>query len=727
MEYKKAYNIIVIKQIKYKGVYKMINEKPMPDEIFGENVFDDRVMRQHLPKDTYKSLKKCIDQGLLLDPQLAEVVANAMKDWALAKGATHYTHWFQPLNSSAAVKHESFISPLNDGGAIMEFSGKMLIMGEPDASSFPSGGLRATFEARGYTMWDPTSPAFVKEDGSGVTLYIPTAFCSWGGHSLDEKTPLLRSTKALSKHAIRILHIFGDHETKKVNTSVGAEQEYFLIAREQFKKRKDLVLSGRTLFGARPSKTQELSDHYFAGLSDKVGRFMCDIDMELWKMGVSAKTKHNEVAPCQHELAPIFSAENISADQNQLIMETLVRVALQHDLICLLHEKPFEYINGSGKHNNWSICTDTGTNLLEPGENPYDNAKFLLFVSAVIRAIDLNAGLLRATTASSSNDHRLGGFEAPPAVISICLGEPLCKVFENVASGITHGDENKNKLMDLGVPTLPQLYADSSDRNRTSPFAFTGNKFEFRMLGSSMTISWVNTVLNTIVADVLDEFATRLENCSSFDNEIASIVSEVYKEHNRIIFNGNGYSEEWAQEAMRRGLPSLATTPDAAPELTTDNAVAVFENHGVCSKDELFARYEIMLDLYKKKLLIEARTMAEMAKQEIYPSVTAAMDSYIERVGKLEALGLSTAMQRTKLAQISSLADELELNTNSLEDITALAAAKGISIKEQANICKESLIPAMQALRSTVDALESIMPKENWPMPTYYDILFNSR
>ena len=695
-----------------------------PVEYFGENVFDDRVMRERLPKETYRALKQCVGEGLPLTAKIAEVVANAMKDWAISKGATHYTHWFQPLNGFTAEKHESFISPIDNGGAIMEFSGKMLIKGESDASSFPSGGLRAVFEARGYTMWDPTSPAFLKEDRAGVTLCIPTAFCAWSGEALDEKTPLLRSVKALNKHALRLCRLFGDHDVKQVHTSVGAEQEYFLIDLDHYRQRKDLVLTGRTLFGAKPSKTQEMSDHYYAGLNEQVAGFMKEIDEALWKMGVSAKTKHNEAAPCQHELAPIFSVENISADQNQLIMETLQRVALKHNLACLLHEKPFEYINGSGKHNNWSITTDNGQNLLEPGDNPYDNAKFVVFLCAVIQAIDKHAGLLRVSAASASNDHRLGGYEAPPAVISICLGEPLSDILKNIACQAEHGEESK-RMLDFGVPTMPQMYADSCDRNRTSPFAFTGNKFEFRMLGSSQTISWANTILNTIVAETLDEFATRLEGAEDFDGEIQRIIADVYENHSRVIFNGNGYSQEWMEEAARRGLPTLKNTVEAAKELIRPEVVELFDKYDVYDRQEMAARYDIMLDIYTRRILIEARTMAEMARTQLYPAISRYLTEAAQAVKALGDIGKASRSQQDKLDCLISLLDSMDEDIVLLTDKIGRADGMKKDHEACAAFCAGEILPAMNDLRVVTDRLESMVDSRFWPIPTYSEILFN--
>ncbi|WP_040196215.1 glutamine synthetase III [Candidatus Soleaferrea massiliensis] len=699
----------------------------MPSEIFGINVFDDRVMRQRLPKEKYKELKQVIDYRLDLNRDLAEVVANAMKDWAISKGATHYTHWFQPLNGFTAEKHESFIRPMHDGGAIMEFSGKMLIKGESDASSFPSGGLRQTFEARGYTMWDPTSPAFLKEDKSGVTLCIPTAFCSWGGTALDEKTPLLRSVKAISNQSLRVLRQFGEYTVKNVKTNVGAEQEYFLIDADIYKHRMDLVLSGRTLFGAKPPKGQEMDDYYFGLISEKISPFMSELDEELWKMGVSAKTKHNEVAPCQHELAPIFSVENIAADQNQLIMETLDKLAARHGLKCLLHEKPFAYINGSGKHNNWNLATDTGLNLMNPGDNPYDNAKFLVFLCAVIKAIDVHAGLLRVSAASAGNDHRLGACEAPPAIISICLGEELTNVLKKISGDIGEDDvvvDDMKRLVDFGVPSLPMLYADASDRNRTSPFAFTGNKFEFRMIGSSMTISWANTILNTIVASVLDEFATRLENTTDFDNEITSIIADTYNNHGRVIFNGNGYSDEWVEEAVRRGLPNYKDTVECVKELISDKTIELFEKYEIYTAEEMHARYEITLEAYNKRRMIEAKTMVIMAEEQIYPAVNRYVMELADSVKVLEKVFDCTCAQKKKLKEYCSNIDRFQRSTDALKE--SIARIEEIHDEyEKAFKIKEEMLVIMDQLREASDELEQSTDLNQWPFPTYCEILYD--
>ncbi|MBC8569808.1 glutamine synthetase III family protein [Zongyangia hominis] len=693
-------------------------------DIFGTHVFDDRLMQERLPEETYRELKKVIDEGRMLDAKLAEVVANAMKDWAVSMGATHYTHWFQPLNGCTAEKYESFMSTTSGGGAIMEFSGKMLIKGESDASSFPSGGLRCTFEARGYTMWDPTSPAFLKEDKSGVTLCIPTAFCSYTGESLDEKTPLLRAAKALETQSLRLLHLFGDHQVKHVRASVGAEQEYFLIDLDTFQKREDLKLCGRTLFGARPPKCQEMDDHYYASLGERVSLFMKEIDEELWSMGVSAKTKHNEAAPCQHELAPIFTVDNISADQNQLIMETLHRVALRHRLVCLLHEKPFAYVNGSGKHNNWSLITDDGQNLFEPGDNPYDNAKFLLFLCAVIRAIDLYAPLLRAAASSAGNDQRLGGYEAPPSIVSLCLGESILSVLRRVAGEPGTEDYQKDTVVDFGIPTLPQMAVDATDRNRTSPFAFTGSKFEFRMLGSSMSVSWVNATLNTMVAESLDYIATRLEKSRDFDGDIVGLIREIYEKHGRIIYNGNSYDPDWPAEAAKRGLPCINDAVSGAKTLVHPRALQLFDRYGVCRESEMRAREEVMLERYGKHVLIEARTMVRMVNREIYPAVMRYATEVADSLTKIRSHHFPASSQEKRLEFLSRKLDELDRYTVQLgvlcESTTALT-----DMEERAARCRDVVLPLMHQIRGIADALELIVDKARWPIPSYQDILFN--
>lgn len=692
-------------------------------DVFGTYVFNDRVMRERLPKETYKILKKTIDNGETLDPKIAEIVANAMKDWAIEKGATHYTHWFQPLNGITAEKHESFINPTSDGSVVMEFSGKMLVKGESDASSFPSGGLRATFEARGYTSWDCTSPAFLKEDISGVTLCIPTAFCSFTGEALDEKTPLLRSMEALNKHVLRILRLFGNNTSKRIYTMVGAEQEYFLVDRELFNRRKDLVFTGRTLFGGMPLKGQEMEDHYYGSIKERVSKYMKDLDIELWKMGVTAKTKHNEVAPAQHELAPVYCSANIAADHNQLIMETMKRVANRHSLACLLHEKPFSYINGSGKHNNWSLSTDDGINLLDPGKNPRENAQFLIFLCAVIRAVDKHAKLLRLSASSYSNDYRLGGCEAPPAVISMFLGTEL----SDVLNQISHDENNeagKRKKMEFGVPSLPKFYLDTTDRNRTSPFAFTGNKFEFRMLGSSMPIAMTNTILNTIVAASLDDIASRLEKAEDFDDEVNGILKDIIKKHGRIIFDGNGYSDEWAREAEKRGLPNVTNTVDAAEAVIGEQTVKVFEDYNIYTKSELEARYEIYLETYTKQVMLEARTMCDMATREILTACIKYTDNLANTIIAIEKVGMPTTIQRKKLQNTIELINDMTKASDVLKQKYALC--EDIEDIKQKTVCaRDELLPAMQTLREPCDKLEKIIDKKLWPFPTYTELLFD--
>lgn len=691
-------------------------------EIFGSNVFNDSVMRERLPKATYKALRKTIDEGLPLEPAVAEVVANAMKDWAIEKGATHFTHWFQPLTGITAEKHDSFISPTSDGKVITEFSGKELIKGEPDASSFPSGGLRATFEARGYTAWDCTSPAFVKDN----TLYIPTAFCSYTGEALDLKTPLLRSMEALSKQAIRVLKLFGNTTTKRVITTVGPEQEYFLIDKKMYDKRKDLILTGRTLFGAKPPKGQEMEDHYFASIKERISAYMKELDEELWKLGVTAKTKHNEVAPAQHELAPVYNTTNIATDHNQLTMETMKKVALRHGLVCLLHEKPFAGVNGSGKHNNWSMSTDDGLNLLDPGHTPHENAQFLVFLCAVIKAIDEYADLLRVSAATPGNDHRLGANEAPPAIISIFLGEQLTDILEQIENGGATSSK-QGGVLKIGVSTLPALPKDSTDRNRTSPFAFTGNKFEFRMVGSSASIATANFILNTIVAESLAQIADRLEKADNFDEEVQSLLQEIVKEHKRIIFNGNGYSDEWVKEAEKRGLPNIRSTVEAIPALIKGKNVKVMEKHGVLSKVELESRYEISLENYIKTINIEALTMLDIAKRQILPATIKFAKNVAESINSVKATGLSidTSAQIELLTEVLTLANEFKKNISELEK--AVNEASNVNGDSYTLACyyKDSVFVKMGALREIGDKLETLVDAELWPLPTYADMLFN--
>ena len=693
-------------------------------EYFGQNVFNDKVMSERLPKDIYTALRKTIDEGVPLDSKIAEVVANEMKEWAIEKGATHFTHWFHPLTGFTAEKHESFITPTADGRALMEFSGRMLAQGETDASSFPSGGLRATFEARGYTTWDCTSPPFLKEDIAGVTLCIPTAFCSYNAEALDEKTPLLRSMEVINKHSLRILRLFGDKITNRVITTVGAEQEYFLIDLHLFKQRKDLVFTGRTLFGAKPPKGQELEDHYYGSIKERIASYMKELDIELWKMGISAKTKHNEVAPAQHELAPLFITTNIAADHNQLIMETMRKVANRHALACLLHEKPFAYINGSGKHNNWSINTVDGQNFLKPGKTPQDNAQFLLFLCAVIKSLDIHADLLRLCAASAANDHRLGACEAPPAIVSIFLGEQLTDILEKIADGKTVEAQSKRR-MEFGVPTLPEIYSDSTDRNRTSPFAFTGNKFEFRMLGSSMPIATTNAVLNTIVAESLDEFATRLEKAEDFKAEVTNIIKETYKKHKRIIFNGNGYSEDWLKEAEKRGLPNIPDTVSAIKSLTTKKAIDIFGKYHVFSAGELTARAEIMLDIYIKSIIVEARTMYDMASKEILPACMLYAGKLGNAVNNIIAVSSSAKIQLKALNRLQILIENLDEKLEHLKsDLEKTAFFNGDNY-EFAEFIRDKLLKSMVELRTVCDELEGAVSKKDWPFPAYEELLFD--
>jgi len=693
-----------------------------PSDYFGSNVFNDAVMRERLPKATYKALKKTTDENLPLDNALAEVVASSMKDWAIEKGATHFTHWFQPLTGITAEKHEAFMAPTEDGRIIMEFSGKELIKGEPDASSFPSGGLRATFEARGYTAWDCTSPAFIK-DGS---LCIPTAFCSYTGEALDKKTPLLRSMEAISKQAMRILRVFGNTTAKRVITTVGPEQEYFLIDKEKYYKRKDLVYTGRTLFGAKPPKGQELEDHYFGSLKENISRFMKELDEELWRLGVSAKTKHNEVAPAQHELAPIFTTTNIATDHNQLTMETMRKVALRHGLFCLLHEKPFAGVNGSGKHNNWSISTDDGLNLLDPGSTPHDNAQFLVFLFAIVKAVDEYAELLRFAAAVPGNDHRLGANEAPPAIISIFLGDQLTDIFEQSSNGGAKSSIQGGELK-IGVTTLPTLPKDSTDRNRTSPFAFTGNKFEFRMVGSSASIATVNYVLNTIVAEVLDEIATGLENAEDLDAKVQEVLKSIAVNNKKIVFNGNGYSQQWVEEAAKRGLPNIPSTVEAAKALLDEKNIRVMEKHGVLSRVELQSHYEIALENYIKTVNIEAMTMLEMAKLQILPAVFKYSSNLAESINKINATGLEVNIspQAELLKGVCSLTASLKKNVEILEAAVAAAAEMHEDIYKQAYFYRYDIFEKMSVLRADADKLETMVGRDFWPFPTYGDMLFN--
>lgn len=694
--------------------------KDIPN-LFGSLVFNDNVMKARLPKETYKALKNCIKAGKSLDLDVANVVANAMKDWAIEKGATHFTHWFQPMTGVTAEKHDSFIYPDKDGNIIMEFSGKELIKGEPDASSFPSGGLRATFEARGYTAWDPTSYAFIK-DG---TLCIPTAFCSYSGETLDKKTPVLRSMQALNKQALRILKLFGKTNIKKVITTVGPEQEYFLVDKEMYEKRPDLVFCGRTLFGARPPKGQELEDHYFGTITPRVSAYMKELDEELWKLGVLAKTKHNEVAPAQHELAPIFATTNIATDHNQLTMELMKSIANKHGLACLLHEKPFAGVNGSGKHNNWSISTDTGVNLLEPGDTPSENAQFLLFLTSIIKAVDDYQDLLRVSVASAGNDHRLGANEAPPAIVSIFLGDELTEILKSIENDTSYICKEKSP-MEIGVRVLPKFFKDTTDRNRTSPFAFTGNKFEFRMLGSAFSIAGANIVLNTIVAEELSQFADILENSSNFDEDLNTLIKNTIKSHKKIIFNGNNYSNDWVKEAEKRGLLNLKTTPDALPSFVNSKNVELFTKHHVLSETELYSRYEILLDNYSKTIHIEALTMIDLAKKEIIPAILGYQGEIAEIANNKKKLSSSIqcCLEENILNKISALGNSLYSKLEDLEK-SVLDAKLHTEALDLAKYYRESVFMNMQQLRAVVDELETLVSKKYWTLPSYGELLFS--
>ena len=693
-------------------------------EIFGENVFNDTVMQERLPKKVYKNLRKTIEEGKDLDLETADVIAHEMKEWAIEKGATHYTHWFLPLTGVTAEKHDSFVSaPLPSGKVLMSFSGKELIKGEPDASSFPSGGLRATFEARGYTAWDCTSPAFVRQDAAGATLCIPTAFCSYTGEALDQKTPLLRSMEAINKEALRLLRLFGNTTSKKVTPSVGAEQEYFLVDAEKFEQRKDLIYTGRTLFGAMPPKGQELDDHYFGTIRQRIASFMRDVNIQLWKVGVTAKTQHNEVAPAQHELAPIYSEANIAVDQNQLTMQTLKRVACQHGMKCLLHEKPFAGVNGSGKHNNWSITTDDGINLLEPGKTPHENTQFLLVLACILKAVNVHADLLRESAADPGNDHRLGANEAPPAIISIFLGEQLEDVVDQlISTGEATHSLNGGKL-DTGVSTLPELSKDATDRNRTSPFAFTGNKFEFRMVGSRDSIANPNIVLNTIVAEAFADACDILEKADDFDLAVHDLIKEYLTDNQRIIFNGNGYSDEWVAEAERRGLPNIKSMVEAIPAITTDKSIKLFERFSVFTKAELESRAEIQYEAYAKAINIEARTMIDMASKQFLPAFIKYTKTLADTVLAVKEAGVDAAVQAEALKEVSALMAETKAALDVLVKVTDEAAAKEEG-EVQANFYHSDVVPAMEALRAPVDKLEMIVDKEAWPMPSYGDLIF---
>ena len=691
--------------------------------IFGENVFNETVMKARLPKETYKQLMKTLEGGEKLDPSVANIVANAMKDWALEKGATHFTHWFQPLTGVTAEKHDSFISPAPDGKVIMEFSGKELVQGEPDASSFPSGGLRATFEARGYTAWDPTSYAFIK-DG---TLCIPTCFCSYTGAALDKKTPLLRSMQAINKQAVRVLKLFGNEDVTSVKTTVGPEQEYFLIDKSVYDQREDLIMTGRTLFGAKSPKGQELEDHYFGMIKPRVQEFMKDLNKELWKLGILAKTEHNEVAPAQHELAPIFTTTNLACDHNQLTMELMRKVAARHGMVCLLHEKPFAGVNGSGKHNNWSISTNTGKNLLDPGATPESNAQFLLFLSAVIKAVDEYQDLLRISVASAGNDHRLGANEAPPAIVSMFLGDELSEILQCLEEGKPYGKHQKEK-MQIGVTVLPDFNKDTTDRNRTSPFAFTGNKFEFRMLGSQDSIACANVFLNTAVAEELSQFADTLEKSADFNSDLQKLVLKTIKEHKRIIFNGNGYDDAWVKEAEKRGLYNLKSTPEALVHILDEKNKKLLEKHGVYSESELVSRFEIHNENYSKIINIEAQTMIDMTKKLILPAGSKYAKELADTIVALDTAesGIDTTYQTSQLKKVSSLVGGISVKLQTLEQ--AVSDVKSVTgAGEVAMYFRNKVFGAMNELRANVDELEGFVPKSEWPMPDYADLLFSVR
>ena len=693
-------------------------------EMYGSLVFNDKVMRSKLPKDMYKALKKTIENGTHLELDVANSVAVAMKEWATENGATHYTHWFQPMTNVTAEKHDSFISPTGDGQVIMDFSGKELVKGEPDASSFPSGGLRATFEARGYTAWDPTSPAFIKDK----TLYIPTAFCSYSGEALDKKTPLLRSMDVLNKEAVRILHILGNKEVRHINTTVGPEQEYFLVDKDLYKKRKDLIFCGRTLLGASAPKGQEMEDHYFGALKPRVAAYMHELDEELWKLGIPAKTKHNEVAPAQHELAPVFDTTNVAVDHNQLTMEIMKKVADKHNMVCLLHEKPFEGINGSGKHNNWSMSTDTGVNLLDPGKTPAENTQFLVFLVAVIKAVDDYADLLRVSVASAGNDHRLGANEAPPAIVSIFLGDELTDVLKSIENDTFFSNKHAVQ-MDIGAKVLPHFIKDTTDRNRTSPFAFTGNKFEFRMLGSAASVANPNIVLNTAVAEVLAEFSAALKDVPEEEMESAvhALLKKTIEEHKRIIFNGNGYTDEWVEEAEKRGLYNLKTTPDALPHFIAEKNIALFTKHGIFTREELFSRYEIWLENYYKTINIESNTLAEMIQKQVIPSVY----TYVEKLADTAAAkksvvaGISVASEAALISKLSTLADTMAKDLETLKADTAKALASSDDVLACSKAYQETVLEDMETLRKSADEAEALIPDELLPYPTYDELLFS--
>ena len=705
---------------------KVMSEKFNVADIFGENVFNDTVMKERLPKNVYKNLKLAIAGVQELNITDADVIANSMKNWAIEKGATHYTHWFQPLTGTTAEKHDSFISaPKSDGKVLMEFSGKELIKGEPDASSFPSGGLRATFEARGYTAWDCTSPAFVRQDAAGATLCIPTAFCSYTGEALDQKTPLLRSMEAINDQALRLLRLFGNTTSKKVTPSVGPEQEYFIVDREKYLQRKDLIFTGRTLFGAMPPKGQEMDDHYFGAIRERIAAYMRDVNKELWKLGVSAKTQHNEVAPAQHELAPIYAECNVAVDHNQLIMETLKKVAGRHGLQCLLHEKPFAGVNGSGKHDNWSITTDDGINMLEPGKTPHDNVQFLLVLTCMLKAIDEHAALLRAAAADVGNDHRLGANEAPPAILSIYLGDQLGDVLNQLIATGTATHSLKGEKLETGVKTIPDFMKDATDRNRTSPFAFTGNKFEFRMVGSQDSVAQANIVLNTIVAEAFSDACDILEKADNFDLAVHDLIKDYAVEHQRIVFNGNGYSDEWVAEAERRGLPNIKSMVDAIPAYVAPESVAAFEKFGVFTKTELESRAEIEYETYAKTINIEAKAMIDIAGKQIIPAVIKYITSLAQSVNSVKSAvaDADVSVQSELLTESSDLLSDAQVALAKLKDETAKAGAMEEG-REQAVYYRDVVKTAMDALRTPVDELEMIVDKEMWPMPSYGDLIF---
>ena len=701
------------------------NEKFSVSEIFGENVFNDSVMQERLPKKVYKRLREVIEGGHDLDLATADVVAHEMKEWAIEQGATHYTHWFQPLTGVTAEKHDSFITaPMENGKVLMSFSGKELIKGEPDASSFPSGGLRATFEARGYTAWDCTSPAFVRHDATGATLCIPTAFCSYTGEALDQKTPLLRSMEAINEQALRLLRLFGNTTSTRVTPSVGAEQEYFIVDREKYLKRKDLIFTGRTLFGAMPPKGQEMEDHYFGAIRERIGAYMKDVNKELWKLGVSAKTQHNEVAPAQHELAPIYAECNVATDHNQLIMETLKKVAGRHGLQCLLHEKPFAGVNGSGKHNNWSITTDDGINLLDPGSTPHENIQFLLVLTCILKAVDEHADLLRASAADVGNDHRLGANEAPPAILSIFLGEQLEDVITQLISTGSATHSLKGEMLETGVKTLPDFMRDATDHNRTSPFAFTGNKFEFRMVGSQASIAQPNVVLNTIVAEAFAEACDVLEKADNFDDTVHDLIKKYATEHQRIIFNGNGYSDEWVVEAEKRGLPNIKSMVDAIPAYATDKAVSLFEKFGVFTKVELESRVEIEYETYAKTINIEARSMIDIASKQIIPAVIRYTTTLANSINAVKAAGAADVSVQTELlSETSDYLSDVKVALAKLIEVTDAGSAMEEG-RDQAVYYRDVVKAAMDELRAPVDKLEMIVDKDLWPMPSYGDLIF---